>query len=72
MGNRNANQNEDNNNRDNEQILIQNDAHNPLAKIDPPSVKNIRSKKSFFNKKNIINPRKRRRSYKFILLKIRV
>ena len=41
MGNRNAIQNDDNNNRDNEQILIQNDGRNPLAKIDPPSVKKI-------------------------------
>ena len=41
MGNRNGNQNEENNNRDNEQILIQNDLNNPLAKIDPPSVKKI-------------------------------
>ena len=57
MGNRNANQNEDNNNRDNEQILIQNDAHNPLAKIDPPSVKKIFAVRNPFSiKKNIINP----------------
>ena len=42
MGNRNANeQNDDNNIRDNEQILIQNDANNPLGKIEPPSVKQI-------------------------------
>ena len=45
MGNRNANeQNDDNIIRENEQILIQNDANNQISKIDPPSVKkNIRS-----------------------------
>ena len=41
MGNRNANQNEENNHRDNEQILIQNDVNNPSSKIDPPSLKKI-------------------------------
>ena len=42
MGNRNANeQNDDNIIRENEQILIQNDANNQISKIDPPSVKKI-------------------------------
>ena len=41
MGNRNPNQNEDNINRDNEQILIQNDGNNHSSKIDPPLVKKI-------------------------------
>ena len=40
MGNRNANQIDDNN-RDNQQILIQNDVNNNPAKIDPPSLKKI-------------------------------
>ena len=41
MGNRNANQADENNNGYNEQILVQNDINNPLAKIDAPSVKKV-------------------------------
>ena len=41
MGNRNANEQNDEIIRENEQILIQNDANNQIAKIDPPSVKKI-------------------------------
>ena len=41
MGNRNANQNDDNINADNQQILIQNDVNNPLGIKDPPLVKKI-------------------------------
>ena len=41
MGNRNANQQNEENNGYNEEILIQNDINNPLARIDAPSVKKI-------------------------------
>ena len=41
MGNRNANEQNDEIIRENEQILIQNDANNKIAKIDQPSVKKI-------------------------------
>ena len=41
MGNRNANQQNEEHNENNEEILIQNDINNPLAKIDAPLVKKI-------------------------------
>ena len=41
MGNRNANEQNDDIIRENEQILIQNDVNNQVPKIDPPSVKKI-------------------------------
>ena len=41
MGNRNGNEQNDDIIRENEQILIQNDVNNQIAKIDPPSVKKI-------------------------------
>ena len=41
MGNRNANEQNDDIIRENEQILIQNDVNNQMAKLDPPSVKKI-------------------------------